>query len=218
MEQDRYESSYVLVAGDLKKPIPFIKIRDFLEELFPSFQYPISNYNIKETLDVFGRHGSKSREIFWADIRKTIREHQGNGNIGERLLIGTVINPKSIVFRKWISLMKFVAIYHFLVVPIRIAFLPWSSMTDFRALCSDLVADFVTVMHVIVLANTAVLSTTSKWMTDRKSLLRNVESGFILSAVPFDWYRFMLVFGIQNFRQEYDNLELLQVQLLVWCL
>jgi hypothetical protein len=186
-QQSRYESAYIFVAGDLRKPIQREKIGEFLQELFPSFQYPISNYNVKETLDIFGRHGSKSREIFWSDIRKTVREHQGNGNTEKGLFIGMVINPRSSIFQKWIALLQLVAIYHFVVVPIRITFLPWSSMIDYRALCSDLVADFFTAVNVIVLANTAVLSSASTWITDRKTLLRNINVGFIVSAIPLDW-------------------------------
>ena len=55
--KDLYESAFLMVAGDLKKPIPVQSIPAFLENLFPSFQYRISPYNVREILEVFGRNG-----------------------------------------------------------------------------------------------------------------------------------------------------------------
>ena len=177
----------MLVAGDLKKPISKTKIRDFLNELLPSYPHPISKYNIEEALHYFGRHGSKSKEIFWSDVRRTIRERQGQSKLGEEFFVGNFLNPKSRFLLRWILWMKIVATYLFLVVPARIAFLPWSSMTDFPGLCPDLLADFFTVVNVLVLANTSFLSSTSQWVTNRTKILRNIDVGFILSAVPLDW-------------------------------
>ncbi len=186
--QDRYESSFLLVAGDLKKPIPLSKLRDFLDALFPSFPYPISNYNLEETLNIFGRHGAKSKEIFWVDVRKAIRDKHGNSTNENSIFFGKVLNPKSSLMQKWTLFMKLVATYHFLIVPIRIMFLPWNSMIDFRALCSDLIADVFAALHVLVQANTSYLSpSTSTWVTDRQKLLRNVDSGCIIAAIPLDW-------------------------------
>jgi hypothetical protein len=175
------------VAGDLKQPIPLSKLRDFLDALFPSFPYPISNYNLEETLNVFGRHGAKSKEIFWVDVKKAIREKQGTAMNEDSIFFGNVLNPKSQLLQKWTQFMKCVAVYHFLIVPIRIMFLPWNSMIDFRALCSDLIADTFVVLHVVVQANTSYLSSTSTWVTNRSKLLRNVDAGFIIAAIPLDW-------------------------------
>ena len=178
----------MLVSGDLRRPISKSKIRDFLNELLPSYPYSISKYNVEEALKLFGRHGSKSKEIFWSDIRKTIRERQGQSKVEEDVFIGKFLNPKSRIFILWINWMKVVATYLFLVVPARIAFLPWDSLIDFPGLCPDLLADFFTVMNVLILANTSFFSSTSKWATDRTKILRNIDVGFILSAVPLDWY------------------------------
>ena len=177
----------MLVAGDLKKPIPLSKLKDFLHALFPSFPYPISSYNLEETLNLFGRHGAKSKEIFWVDVRKTIRDKQGNFSSESSIFFGKVLNPKSQLMKKWKYFMKFVAMYHFLIVPIRVMFLPWNSMIDSRALFSDLVADVFVVMHLLIQANTSYLSTSSTWVTVRSKLLRNVNIGFIIAAIPLDW-------------------------------
>ncbi len=173
----------------MKKPIPVSKLRDFLNALFPLYPYSISDYNIEEALNIFGRHGAKSKEIFWVDVRKAIRDKHGNITKKESIFLGKVLNPKSLVMQKWTLFMIVVAIYHFLVVPVRIMFLPWSSMTDFRALCSDLVADILTFSHVLVQANTSYMSsTTSAWVTERSKLMRNVDAGLIVAAIPLDWW------------------------------
>ena len=186
--QDRYESSFLLVTGDLRKPIPANRIQDFLEILFPSFSDPISSYNIDETLHLFGRHGSKSREIFWSDIRMVIHEKNGQRRSGELLFIGSVLNPKNRWIQKWWKFMDIVAVYHFLAVPIRISFLPWSNMTEVWPLCTDLIADILIFVHIVIVANTACLSVSSTWITDKYELFRRVEIGFIISSIPMDWY------------------------------
>ena len=136
---------------------------------------------------MFGRHGAKSKEIFWVDVRKAIRDKQGNITNETSIFLGNVLNPKSLLIKKWKIFMKFVAMYHFLMVPVRIMFLPWSSMIDSRALCSDLVADVFGVMHLFIQANTSYLSSSSTWVTNRSKLLRNVKIGFIIAAIPLDW-------------------------------
>ena len=96
MYQDRYESAFLIVSGDLKKPITWKQIPEFLECLFPTFPYRFSSYNINETLRAFGRDGSKSRHLFWSDIRKGLRDRKGNsGSRPNQMLIKTVLNPES---------------------------------------------------------------------------------------------------------------------------
>ena len=149
----------MIVTGDLKKPITSKQIPEFLENLFPSFPYRFSSYNIEETLQAFGRDGSKSKLLFWSDIRKGLREHKrGHGNFSSQILIKSVLNPDSSIVRNWHSFMVLVAIYHFVVVPVRISFLPWNSMLDPRALYTDLVADLLTVINLLVHINTAYLN------------------------------------------------------------
>ncbi len=138
-------------------------------------------------MTLFGRNGAKSKEIFWVDVKKAIRDKQGNTTSESSIFNGNVLNPKSLFMKKWKIFMKSVAMYHFLVVPVRIMFLPWSSMTDYRALSSDLTADVFVVLHLFIQANTSYLSSSSTWVTDRSDLLRNVHLGFIFAAVPFDW-------------------------------
>jgi hypothetical protein len=176
-----------MVAGDLKVPINADKVPEFLQILFPSFPYRFSSYNVKELFELFGRNGAKSKELFWSDIRKGLREQKAAALQGESIFIGSALNPKSWFARWWTNVMKFIAIYHFLIVPVRITFLPWSSMLDVRALSTDLIVDTLTVLNVLVLTNTAYMSSRATWVTKRVKLLRRIDVGYILAAIPLDW-------------------------------
>jgi hypothetical protein len=158
-----------------------------LQNLFPSYPYRISTYNITELFELFGRNGAKSKELFWADIRKGLREQKSATLQGEPLLIQSALNPKSSFIWQWTYFMKGVAIYHFFMVPIRITFIPWKSMIDFRALSTDLVADTFTILNVLVLMNTAHLSSRATWITKRLKLLRRIDIGYVIAAIPLDW-------------------------------
>jgi hypothetical protein len=137
----------------------------------------------------FGRDGARTKVLFWSDIRKGLRENKrGNSNLSNRLFIRSVLNPESSIVKNWHSLMVFTAIYHFVVVPIRISFLPWSSMLDSRALYTDLVADGLTVFNFIIHVNTAYLNSRAAWVTKRYKIIRRIDSRVSLGAIPFDWY------------------------------
>ena len=186
--QERYEQAFLTIAGDLKKPISSKRIPEFLEMLFPSFSHRFSSYNVNETLEIFGRNGTKSRELYWADIRKGLREKKTLGNLGESMLIESSLNPSSWPVQYWLALIRFVAIYHFIAVPIRITFLPWPSMIDTRALATDLVADLLTFINIIVLSKTAQLNSRALWITKASRLMRRINLGYIIAAIPLDWY------------------------------
>ncbi len=187
--QDRYESSFLIVAGDLKKPISWKQIPEFLENLFPSFPFRFSPYNVNETLKIFGRDGTKTKVLFWSDIRKGLREHKrGQGNLSNQLFIRSVLNPESLILKNWHILMLCTAIYHFVVVPIRISFVPWSNMLDSRALYTDLIADGFTLFNLIIHANTAYLNSKASWVTKRYKIIRRIDVRVSLAAIPFDWY------------------------------
>jgi hypothetical protein len=187
--QDRYESAFLIVSGDLKKPISLKQIPEFLDNLLPSFPFRFSGYNVKETMSTFGREGAKTKLLFWSDIRKGLREHKkGKDNISNRYFIKSALNPESFFVKQWAYLLIFVALYHLIVVPIRIGFLPWSSMLDSRALYTDLVADVLTALNLVMCCNTAYLNSKSAWVTNRYKIIRRIDFRVSLSAVPIDWW------------------------------
>ena len=185
--QDRYESSFLLVAGDLRKPIPINDIPEFLDTLFPSFPHQISSYNVLEVMELFGRHGSKSKELYWSDVRKGLREHKPTtGNLGS-LRIRSALNPKSWVVECRKVVARALAVYYFISVPIRIAFLPWGSMVHVEALGIDLTTDSLCVLNLVVLMNTAYMNSRATWVTKRSKIVHKIHIGFFIAALPFDW-------------------------------
>lgn len=185
--QERYESAYELVAGSLKNAIQEEKISEFIQILFPSYPHRISSHNIKEFFEIFGRNGSRSKELLWADIRKTLREKKSLTVTYDTVLIESALNPNSWLVQKWNQLMSILAVYYFVLVPIRISFLPWNSMITTGALATDLLADILCALNIVVLGNTAYLSSRSAWITNRNKIFRRMNIGYIVSSVPLDW-------------------------------
>ena len=160
------------------------------------YPYRISSYNVQEFLDSFGRNGARSKELTWSDIRKALREQKSLVVSVSTAMIGSALNPESWAAVCWGSAIHFVAVYHFIAVPIRISFLPWDSMLDVRALATDLIADILTACNIVVRGNTAYKSSRSTWVTSRRKLFRKIEIGYIVAAIPLDWYVFNGLFLI----------------------
>ena len=182
-----------MVTGDLKKPITPKQIPEFLENVFPAFPYRFSSHNVNEVFRAFGREGNNSRLLFWSDIRKGLRENKrGNGSLSSRIFIQYVLHPDSVIVKNWRSFMVLVAGYHFVVVPIRISFTPWKSMLDVQVLYTDLVADGITFLNLVLHVNTAYVNSRATYVTNRYKIIRRIDPRVSVAAVPFDWYLLFL--------------------------
>jgi hypothetical protein len=160
-----------------------------LENLFPSFPYRISSYNVKEILDIFGRNGTESDHIFWSDFRKIIRERKsGTASFqNDSIFIKSALNPNSWLFKMFKNFMRLIALYYFLAVPVRIAFDPWHSMVNLNALCTDLVLDIFTSLNLVILLNTSYTNSRAAVVTNRFKILRRVDFNYVMAALPLDW-------------------------------
>ncbi len=139
---------------------------------------------------MFGHNGTDSKELLWADIRKRLRENKKEQySDSKSVFIGYVLNPDSWVVKQWKLLVMLVGVYHFVVVPIRICFVPWSTMLDIRVLCTDLLADIITMLNVFVSANISYKNSRAVWITDRYKIVKKVHVGFYIAAAPLDWFR-----------------------------
>ena len=188
---ERYESAFISVTGEVGVPIATPAIPSFLEHLFPDFPYRISSHNRDEFLSVFGRDGLKSKQISFADIRKVLKEHSATGGtVGSQPLVHGAFNPVSRGYVRWLRVVGILAVYHYIMVPVRIGFLPWRSMLDWRALCTDLPADVLTAVHLIVVCNTAYQNGKSHFVTSRAKILRRASLNFFFAAIPFDWFAY----------------------------
>ena len=187
MWQDQYESAFELVAKNLKNTLDEDGVKELIAVLFPSYSHRISTTNVDEFFELFGRNGIKSRECSWADIRKSLREKNKVHLSSDSILIRSALNPNSWFICRWIGLTKCIALYYFIAVPARISFVPWRTMLEVGALATDLVADILTATNIIIVGNTAYLSSRSSWVTERVKIFRRIDIGYILSALPLDW-------------------------------
>ena len=187
--QERYESSFLLVTGDLKKPIARKNIPLLLENLFPSFPYRFSSYNVREVLDVFGRNGITSQHIFWSDFRKIIRERKSGTTYyqSDAIFIKSALNPDSRPMKFFKRITNLAALYYFIMVPVRIAFDPWHNMLNTLALCTDLVFDAFTFLNLVVLLNTCYTNSKAAIVTNRMKILRRMNYNYLVAAIPLDW-------------------------------
>jgi len=189
--QERYESCFLLVNGDIKKPLPLSKVPEFLEALLPSFPHDISKYNVLEVMELFGRHGIKSKELYWADLRKGLRDKQDSKSEVDSVFIRNALNPRSFVFAIWSRVVRGLAIYYFISVPIRLCFLPWDSMINSQALALDITMDAICVLNLAIQMNTAYMNSRAMWVTKRIKIMHKIPPGFFIAAIPLDWWVYM---------------------------
>ena len=71
------------------------------------------------------------------------------------IFIGRALNPLSWYYKAWLVLVKTLALYYFIAVPIRLCFRPWPTYTDSRGLALDLSADCLAFLHGLVVSKTA---------------------------------------------------------------
>ncbi len=116
-----------------------------------------------------------------------LREQKSQLAINDYILIGTVLNPTSWLVSYWLILLKAVALYHFVMVPVRISFVPWKKMLDSQALGTDLIADIITILNLPILGNTAYMGSKATWITDKAKIFRRINIGYMIAAVPVDW-------------------------------
>ena len=187
--QAHYESAFELVSGSLKIGLTRENIPRFLEVLFPFHPHRMSKHNVQEFLETFGRHGVRSKEVTWPDIRKALGEMKPHEPAGAReaALVGTAFSPESRIVIVWHGLMQMAAVYLLVFVPVRIAFQPWTSMIDGTALSTDLVVDILVFLNVLVFCNTAYRSARGAWVTSRVKIFRRIKISIIVAAVPVDW-------------------------------
>ncbi len=175
------------MAGNLKTTLDEDGVTELITVLFPLHPHRISSKNVNEFFELFGRNGIKSRECCWADIRKSLREQNKIHLTTNTILIHSALNPNSWLISGWVALTKLVALYYFIAVPARIAFVPWITMLEVGALATDLVADILNATNIIMMGNTAYMNSRSAWVTKRLKIFRRIDIGYVLSALPLDW-------------------------------
>jgi len=104
---------------------------------------------------------------------------------------GLVFNPASPLMRAWYYLVRVVAIYHIIAVPVRIVYQPFDRMDHMLLLCTDLPADILTMLHVLISFNTSYHNKKSKRVFSHLKIAKHyLSKNFFLdlvAAFPLDW-------------------------------
>jgi len=127
--------------------------------------------------------------INFSDLSKMMRERENIVVVNASfLMIDSALSPESLPHRAWTMLIRMVCLYHWIAMPIRLAFLPYPTFTDPTALITDLPADMCLVLHVIVSLNTAYRAEgRTSWSTTRFRIFQESDFLLHLGAIPLDW-------------------------------
>ena len=208
---DRYEAAYVMTIGNLHDKMHLEYIPMLIRFLLPRRSI-VTKVNIGEFVMLFGDDGMESTYVTWNGIRKVVRERArelASRNKKEPFFIensGRVFNLNSTAMRGWNRWVRAVAVYHFLAVPVRITFRPFSSLSDPYLLCTDLVADAMILLYMLVKMNTAYINKKSKLCYDRYKILKHYfgKGSCVLDIMivfPIDWI--CLAFGVSFERAQW---------------
>jgi hypothetical protein len=106
------------------------------------------------------------------------------------IMVGTALNPHHWMLKVWDRVVRVTALYHVIMVPIRIGFEPFPSMTSKMALSTDLVADFIIFSYWTLSLNMAYKSSKMQWVTSRFRIFKNTDWILMLACLPFEWIVF----------------------------
>ena len=195
-----YEPSFVAITGDMKNALDRNRVKEFLALLLIDFDQELTDLHVDEFMDVFSPDGPKGESVAWLDIERELRHRTNKGLDPARLFMsgfGSPINPNSHTLRIWRTLNQFSAIYFFLLVPVRIAFNPYSDMLawNYVTLSLDLAIDCLTFLNLLITLNTAYMNKKSRWVIDRAKIARHyLSTDFLIDlvvAAPFDWFGYL---------------------------
>eukprot|EP00960_Hanusia_phi_P033537 750499-Hanusia_phi.AAC.11 len=182
-----WEKEYIQIMGNLSDPIPNHKIKRFLSRVYSDRKSKITEYNCEEFRDFFDRETVVEDKLTWGELSKVVREKR-SAMERSAIFMGSALNPYSSFMSSWKVLMRYVSYFEFVLDPIRIGFLPWSSITSSPELCSRLIPDALLYLHVLIETNTAYKNSKSVWITDRSKILRKIDLVIVAAVFPLDWF------------------------------
>ena len=192
---DIWEREYIKLVGHTHAPLPADKFRQFLRHVFVEHAHPITDDNVDEFFQVFG-NGVPGADIEWVRISKVLRDINSTGVVCEsdfwirRSGEWSAINPSLGWTWYWNMFLRALCKYHFVCVPMRIAYVPWRSMLQVEALCTDLVADILLIIHLFLQWNMAYKNKRSVWVLRRLSIIRRTDCYWAFACLPLDWFAF----------------------------
>ena len=181
-----HEREYVKAVGSLGAPLTGLAIKQYLTYVLIEHSHQIDLYSVREFCRFFKRELNVETSISYRDIVKVVKERNSDSN-NLNLWIGSTLNPYHWLLRRWLLVVKLVSCYHMIMMPVRIGFRPWANFFDPELLVSDLPADMMIFLHVIVLLNQAYRNSKSQWVTNRFRIFKNMDWFVILAVLPIDW-------------------------------
>ena len=195
-----YEPSYAATTGDIRKSLERSEVMEFLALLLIDFDHELTERHVDEFMIIFCPDGATGESVTWLDIEQGLRERTNTGLDPHRLFmagLGSPLNPGSPYIRFWRSCQQAAALFMFMHVPVRIAFVPYPTMTswDHSMLTLDLCVDCGLFLNLVANFNIAYMNKKSRWVTDREKIARHYLSREfwidLLCATPFDWFGFL---------------------------
>jgi len=219
--EEKYEAAFLVVQGNVTDPLPRDKIPKFITTLLHMTDEEVQPWMVYEFLLLFGKHGLHTKRISWAWFRKITTERINSVSAKSEPIFmpgSYVFNPASRLLHGWFNVVRLIAAYHFIMVPVRLVYQPFNSLSDPMLLCSDLVVDALTILHVLTSFNTAYLNKKSRWVTTRSKIARKyLASAFyvdIVSAFPVDWV--IVLMGVELHHAEWTRLLKMVLTRVLW--
>ena len=186
-----HEREFTKAVGSLSIPLTGLAIKQYLTYLLVEHSHSVDIYACREFCSFFKRKLDDDTSIMYRDIVKLIKERNSGMNNND-LLLGTAFNPHHWSLRSWVFVMRLVGLYHFLMVPIRIAFqTEANTLTSPLPLSTDLPADVLMAVHVLVSLNVGYKNSKSQWVTNRFRIFKNMDFVAVVAIIPLDWIVFL---------------------------
>ena len=110
----------ILPVGSITEPLRCEGIRQYLVLVLEEYPHNITLENCRQFCKFFDRKFEKSTRITFPEISKqlSLRErHKNSGHENKKLFIHHCLNPDFLVIAAFTTLMRIIALYHFLMVP-----------------------------------------------------------------------------------------------------
>eukprot|EP00961_Rhodomonas_salina_P043883 589379-Rhodomonas_salina.3 len=172
--------------------MPAEKIPTMLGRVFLDFGHEITMKHAQDFLAELGKDRTCA-VLHWHEVYKVLRDHRmGTNKIPHGPFIGSAFNPLWPMLHKWRAFVYLCAIYYLIMVPARIAFLPFDTPVAQGALASDLLVDVIVTLDLLIRLNTAHRTHKATWSTNRLKILRKVPIPAIIAGLPIDWFAHLL--------------------------
>ena len=183
-----HEREFIKAVGTLAMPLTGLAIKQYLTYLLVEHSHQVDVYTCREFVGFFKRKLDDETSIAYRDIVKVVKERNSGLNHTDLFISRTfVLNPEYWLLRVWRRVVRLVALYHIFMVPLRIGFNFSPSLTSRLVLSTDLPADLILFLHVLLSLNVGYKNSKSQWITSRFRIFKNTDWILVLAVLPAEW-------------------------------